>query len=620
MAEIHQLDVKKNQVDPLKALRYYSGPPDKFWPLLVERLVGFFQAREGLLLVQDENKQWRRMSAYPPAGKSLRSSEGTRRAETMADAVLSSKDSYQLGLVGEQDLADGEFENLAAGCFDNDHSQYDSVLILEFDADSKQGQESIGQKFPLISDIPHVYQLNRLVSRSNNDAVHAISALDLMVLLNDAKHYMKAALTFSNELCAKFSCDRVSLGWLKGGYIELQSVSHMETFDRKMNVAQALEALMEECFDQDEEVVWPRPEGSKTVIRDHARFGRDEAVNYLVSLPLRLGTDVVGVVTCERNSKAFSSSEVNGLRAICDQASRRLSDLKRSDRWIGARVAQSLKDSMGRLVGVENTWAKVGGILASLLLLFVMFGSWDYRVEASFVLRTDDLTYIPVPFDAYIDEVNVDIGEQVSQGDFLLQLDVDALLLQESEAIADVSRYKREEEKFRATQQLADMRIAQAMKDQAQGALNGIRHKIQNARIVAPFDGIVVEGELKKMQGAPVKKGDVLFKVAALEKLYVELKVNERDIHEIEKGQMAEIAFVAQPALDFPVKVNHIYPAATIHSEENVFVLKGELSGAPAAWWRPGMSGVAKIEVGERNIFWVLTHRTVEFLRLFLWL
>jgi len=216
--------------------------------------------------------------------------------------------------------------------------------------------------------------------------------------------------------------------------------------------------------------------------------------------------------------------------------------------------------------------------------------------------------------------VNVDIGDRARKGDFLLQLDTDALLLRESEAIADVSRFAREEEKFRASQQLADMRIAEAMKDQAQGALNGIRYNISNARILAPYDGIIVEGELKKMRGAPVKKGDVLFKIAALEELYVELNVDERDVHEIQKGQLGEIAFVAQPARDFPIRIQNIYPAATIHDEKNVFVLRGEISGEPALWWRPGMSGVAKIDVGERSVFWVITHRTVEFLRLFLWM
>jgi hypothetical protein len=31
------------------------------------------------------------------------------------------------------------------------------------------------------------------------------------------------------------------------------------------------------------------------------------------------------------------------------------------------------------------------------------------------------------------------------------------------------------------------------------------------------------------------------------------------------------------------------------------------------------MSGIAKINAGERSLLWIITHRTVDFLRLKLW-
>ena len=32
-----------------------------------------------------------------------------------------------------------------------------------------------------------------------------------------------------------------------------------------------------------------------------------------------------------------------------------------------------------------------------------------------------------------------------------------------------------------------------------------------------------------------------------------------------------------------------------------------------------GMSGVAKLEVEKRNLLWVVTHRTMDFLRMYFW-
>jgi len=44
---------------------------------------------------------------------------------------------------------------------------------------------------------------------------------------------MAAAMTFCNEIASRYRCDRVSLGWIKGAYVRVQAVSHMERFRKK---------------------------------------------------------------------------------------------------------------------------------------------------------------------------------------------------------------------------------------------------------------------------------------------------------------------------------------------------------------------------------------------------
>ncbi len=249
----------------------------------------------------------------------------------------------------------------------------------------------------------------------------------------------------------------------------------------------------------------------------------------------------------------------------------------------------------------------------------MLFGRLPYRVEGSFILKTDDLAYMPAPFDGYIETVHVQVGDLVAPGDPLLTFDTRELLLEESTAIANQYRYKREAEKARAQNALADMRIAQALADQATAGLELVRYHLRHAEIKAPFNGIVVEGDLKELLGAPVRKGDVLFKLARLSNLYAELKIDERDVHEVTAEHVGEIAFVSQPDLKFPIAIERVDPIALPEEEGNVFVARAKLAGEIGQWWRPGMSGVAKIDVGSRNVLWILTHRTVDFLRLWLW-
>jgi hypothetical protein len=108
-------------------------------------------------------------------------------------------------------------------------------------------------------------------------------------------------------------------------------------------------------------------------------------------------------------------------------------------------------------------------------------------------------------------------------------------------------------------------------------------------------------------------------KIARLENLYVEAEVNERDVHEILNKRRGELAFVSQPKLKFPVRIMKIEPAAFPRSEANVFLVRCEFEKGAEKWWRPGMSGLCKLGVEDRTLWWIVTHRTVDFLRMKLW-
>jgi hypothetical protein len=95
--------------------------------------------------------------------------------------------------------------------------------------------------------------------------------------------------------------------------------------------------------------------------------------------------------------------------------------------------------------------------------------------------------------------------------------------------------------------------------------------------------------------------------------------VDERDVHEISAGASGEVAFVSRPHLKFPINIERIDPAAVVDDKGNIFLVRSVFEDEIAEWWRPGMSGVAKINVGKRNILWILTHRTIDFLRILLW-
>jgi multidrug resistance efflux pump len=411
----------------------------------------------------------------------------------------------------------------------------------------------------------------------------------------------------------------VSLGWQERGYIRLKAISRTEKFERKMAFAQAVEAAMEEAFDQNEEVVWPPPENAPVISHQHERLAEDGKVDHVCSVPLRSNQEPVAVVLCERRSAPFSETELQQMRLGCDLAAVRLADLQQQDRWFGARWAAALHDHLGKLIGPEHTWAKVLAAFSVLLLAVLFFLRVPYRVEGSFVLRSDDLSYLTAPFEGYIDQVLVRPGDAVTAGAPLLKLKTAELQLEEASAFADLSRYQREADKARSAKALADMRISEALADQAAARLEMVRYRIAHATITSPWAGVVVEGDLRERLGAPVKAADVLLKVARIDTLYAEAEVNERDVHELLGKSTGQIAFVSRPRNKFPVRIIAVEQAAMPKNEANVFLVRCALGPQLQPWWRPGMSGVCKFNVEKRTLIWILTHRTVDFLRLKLW-
>jgi biotin carboxyl carrier protein len=603
----------------LSRLRRFAGPPTQFWPTFIATAGALLGAVRGVLILRDkaQPENWKKLGDWSGNGHADRSVLTFTRVLT----ELAEQSASGLGItrpLGDSALPGAKHFAIAARLQLQQSEEVCIAAFLLLDVTPTQANEAL-LRLQLAADVPASYQASQVSEQAKGDVDKFASTLDLLVLVNAEQRFLAAAMALCNGLATRHRCDRVSLGWLEKGYIRLKAISRTEKFDRKMSAVLALEVAMEEAFDQDEEILWPAPEGAVVIARDHEKFARDQAAGNVVSVPLRVDNKAVAVLTCERASSPFTALEVQQLRLTADQSARRLSDLKKHDRWFGARWTTAAQEKLGKLVGPEHTGAKLLAIVISAVLLFLVLPVWPYRVEANFILRSEDVSFLTAPFEGYIREVRIRPGDALKTGDPLLALNTTDLELEEASALADWNRYQREAEKARAANQLAEMRIAEALAQQSQARLDLVRHRLQQAVIKAPFDGVLVEGDLRQRVGSPVKQGDALFKIAHTENLYVEAEVDERDVHEMLNKSSGEIAFVSQPKLKFPIKVTRLEPAAVVKKEGNVFIVRCAFVEKPASWWRPGMSGVAKISVERRSLLWVLTHRTIDFLRLKLW-
>lgn len=594
----------------LESCRLFNGSPPEFWKVFSKAFSELFGAQRVRMLVRAP-EGWKVLAVFPedrPAALPISEARFQSLSENAAAEGWA-----QMPIEG----ALGKFLLLVAlKTDDKEHACFAEVIQEE---DPAEHGPALFGVVSMSADTPRMYLRNREVLRVQERFDHYARALDILAMVNGHKKFSPASMALVNELATRFRASRVTLGWLARPYVKVVAVSGTEKFDRKMQVVQQLEAAMEECRDQDEELFWPALPGTDSVLRDHEAYAKACGSGAVISIPIRYDDEVIGVVTLEREGEVFDEMEARGLRVIADQTAPQLNTVRKHSRWFGWRWAQAWRAGLAKVLSPRHTWLKAGAIAGCVAMLCAFLIPFSYRVDATFIVRPESLAHLPAPFDGYIAGVNVRPGDLVEAGAVLLRLEDRDLAIEEAEVLSEVRRHAAEAELAEAEGRLADLRVARASREQAEARLELIRHRLSRVEVRAPFDGVVVQGDLRERLGSPVRQGEVLIQVSRLDGNYVEIRLPERDVDLIEDRRTGLAIFASRPDLQFPMLVERVSPMANPDDDGNAFLLRAHLEDE-ANWLRPGMSGVAKIDGGRRTLWWRATHRIVDFIRMKLWI
>ena len=123
-----------------------------------------------------------------------------------------------------------------------------------------------------------------------------------------------AAAALAVELAQALRCDRVSVGMLNAGRLEVVGTSQGREVDPRMGVAQAVTAAMNEALDQSATLSHPRPTDGVPMITLSHQLLAGPSGGAACTVPARGNDGVVGAVTLERSSPHFSAAEI----ALCE--------------------------------------------------------------------------------------------------------------------------------------------------------------------------------------------------------------------------------------------------------------------------------------------------------------
>ena len=509
------------------------------------------------------------------------------------------------------------------------------VVTLLIEPRSAEAVRSTLAMAELIAGYTHAHAARQALRIASGSSAALDLATRLIASINTAPSFKGACLQLVNDLSRQFKAERVAMGWVKDDAASVQAISDVEHFDRRMAMVVKLGRAMEECLDQEQPVVVPVPpaEGpnadvvlSQAIVHAHRELAAGNVRLKVCSVPLRVGDDVVGVLTMEVVGDGdIQLATIELLQAAMDLIAPVLKIRRSDDRLLPVRAWDSAIRSAGWLVGPKHTAWKLAGLALLVAALFVTFYRTTYRPGAEAVLEPRERRVVSMPFDGVLRSLGegVEPGKHVTAGQVLAVLDTSELELKlagaESRALqarmqADAARTVKQQEKAVAAEEEAK---------QARAEADLYTSYIEKARILSPITGTIIAGELKDRVGSSLKLGEPMLQVADLSDVIVNARVDERDIALIrrafdEQRGTGQLATKSVPDQAFDFTVERIVPLAVAGEGKNTFEVRCALSSS-APWFRPGMEGVAKFNTERRSLLWIGTRRLMDQVRLWLW-
>ena len=420
------------------------------------------------------------------------------------------------------------------------------------------------------------------------------------------------------ELTPEFNCDRVAFSEFRRYHCQVVALSNSSSFDDRSNLIQKIADAMDEAIEQDSTIIFPDPK-ARLVQRAHQDLARKFGSGSLCSIPLIHEKKVFGAVTLLRSEEKPFDRDVLDL---CQQALSLTTPflvLKRDEeKSLLSKIGTTLKKRLNQIFGFKHLKFKFLAVAVSLLLLLTTLIESDFRISADAILEGKIQRVVAAPISGYLLSASARAGDTVSRGDVMASLDDSELKLELAKQDGELQKARREYREAQSSRDLVKVRVVSEQINQTRAEINLTRQQLDNIQLTAPFDGVIIEGDLSQLLGSPVERGDTLFKIAPLSGYRIILKVDESDISYVVPGQTGILALSSLTERNLPLTVEKITAVAKADDGANIFRVEASMSNAPNLL-RPGMQGIGKINAGRARLIWIWTHEITDWLRLWIW-
>jgi biotin carboxyl carrier protein len=444
--------------------------------------------------------------------------------------------------------------------------------------------------------------------------------LEILARVLAEPEYESAAVRLVTELAVLFNCDRVSLGEYKKQRSRLKHLSHSTEFGKKMNLVRCIEQAMDECIDQGQNIRYPQLDiNSSEVVLAHKKLSEQQGDACVLSIPIYFESKAHGAVILEGNPDVpFAEEQAELCQSIVSLVMPCLEDKRLNNRSLWRKALDSLSNQLAKVFGPGYLGRKLFLLIALALFFILDNASGLYRLSTEARIDSAIQRAIVAPYDGYIETATARAGDSVKKGQALVSLYDRDLRLENLKWLSEQAKLNRQYQEALATHDRAEINIINAQQAQVDTQLKLVANKLERALLTAPFDGLVVSGDLSQRLGSSVSKGEELLAVSPLHQYRINMLVKENRISDVELGQTGSLYLSALPEERFDFKVAKITPLTEAKNGATYFIIEGEIESDVNQLQR-GMEGIGKINIDERRLVSIWSRGSLEWLRLKLW-
>ena len=446
------------------------------------------------------------------------------------------------------------------------------------------------------------------------------TALGVLATVLEHKRFDAAANALVTDLARQLECDPVSLGLRKRGGVRIKAVSHTVGWGKRMSVMRDIRAAMNEAIDQEEVVLYPAdPSWDYRVTMAHKELVRAHKADHVLTVPIQHEGQIIGALTLEKSGDAgFDDDEVELVDAIATVVGPVIEEKRRNDRMLIVKIAEVIGNQLRRLLGPSHFGRKLATLIFLGLVWYFATATSQFSITAPAEVQGKVQRTVVAPFNGYVADETVQAGALVEEGQVLARLDDQDLALERLRLTTSRGQRQAEYAQALAARERAEANIIESQIRQIDSQIALVDEQIARTEIRAPFDGVVVSGDLSQKIGATVERGQELFKVAPLDGWRVVMEVDERDLAEIEPGQAGRLRLASLPDLPLAYTVDRITPISDQREGRNFFRVDAALEEVDPRL-RPSMEGVARTDVDERLTIAIWMRPLIHWAKLTFW-